>query len=124
MIKKITPFVLRRCKKDVLKELPPKIEEVIYVNMADDHRRLYNAYYLNALNQISSMDSKIEILSLLTRLRQICVEPRMFLEDYNGSSSKLEMAISIINEAISNGHKILLFSQFRKILFKTLYMPN
>ena len=112
LIKKITPFVLRRCKKDVLKELPPKIEEVIYVNMADDHRRLYNAYYLNALNQISSMDSKIEILSLLTRLRQICVEPRMFLEDYNGSSSKLEMAISIINEAISNGHKILLFSQF------------
>lgn len=112
LIKKITPFVLRRCKKDVLKELPPKIEEVIYVNMSDDHRKLYDAYYLNAINKIEGLDSKIEILSLLTRLRQICVEPRMFLENYEGNSSKLEMAINIINEAVFNGHKILLFSQF------------
>lgn len=112
---KISPFILKRNKKDVLTELPPK-EEVIYpLVMKDSQMTLYQAMKIKAQDMLESGD-KISILSMLTRLRQICLDPSMFIENYEDISEKLEVAISLIQDAIANNHKVLLFSSFTKCL--------
>ena len=68
---------------------------------------------------IKGKSSKIEILAQLTRLRQICVDPKLFVENYNEMSAKIELAVSLINDLINEGHKVLLFSQFTSV-FPTL----
>lgn len=120
---KTSPFILRRMKKDVLKELPDKIEEKKVSDMTEEQRLLYNSYLANARNELTSEiedhgfeKSKIKILTVLTRLRQICCHPSTFLEDYDGGSGKLMMLEDIINEALANKHRILLFSQFTSML--------
>ncbi|MFI3252177.1 MAG: DEAD/DEAH box helicase [bacterium] len=109
--KKVAPFILRRTKKDVLKDLPDKIEEVYYANLAPAQEKLYNAYLNKARNSLST-SNEIEILSVLTRLRQICVSPKMFLSNYEDEEVKIDLTIDLISKAINGGHKILLFSQF------------
>ena len=118
----ISPFILRRRKKDVLKELPDKIESNIYVDMTEEQKKLYLAELEQAKSKIEMtiaesgfMKSQILILSLLTRLRQICIDPRLYL-DTNIRSGKLDALIEILKESTQNGHKILLFSQFPSAL--------
>lgn len=113
---RIAPFILRRVKKDVLKDLPPKIEESLIVNMNDEQRALYDSYLKEARELSLKEDSKFILLSALVRLRQICVDPSMFLENYNGVSEKLENTVSLVKDAMENGHKILIFSVFTKSL--------
>lgn len=113
LVKKITPFVLRRTKKNVLKDLPEKFETISYATMTPEQRKVYEAYLLSIRTNIESK-SKFEVLSALTRLRQLCVHPGMFLENYHGGSAKIEVAMVLITQSIANGHKILLFSQFTK----------
>ena len=115
----VAPFVLRRIKKDVLKELPDKTEQIMYSKMDEEQQRLYNSYLALAKvkmrQEIESNGfekSKFKILSLITRLRQICCHPQLFLEDYSGESSKLNQCLEIIEGAIAAKHKILLFSGF------------
>ena len=117
--KLVAPFVLRRIKKDVLKELPDKTEQVMYSKMDEEQQKLYNSYM--ALAKIKMKQeieangfekSKFKILSLITRLRQICCHPQLFLENYTGESSKLNQCLDIIEGAIAAKHKILLFSGF------------
>ena len=115
LIKKITPFVLRRTKKNVLNDLPSKFETIQYAQMGEDQRKLYEAYLLKTKQDLTEGKSKIELLSALTRLRQICVHPAMFLDNYLGGSAKIELAIELINHSIQNDHKILLFSQFTSV---------
>ena len=115
LVKKITPFVLRRTKKNVLKELPDKIENIVYVSMDEEQRKVYEAYLLSTRDDLESGRSKFEMISRLTRLRQICVDPKMFLESYNGPSAKVDTAIDIILQLIDNDHKILLFSSFTSL---------
>ncbi len=117
--KLVTPFILRRIKKDVLKELPDKTEQVMYSIMDDEQKKLYNSYLALAKvkmkQEIESNGfekSKFKILSLITRLRQICCHPQLFLENYSGESSKLNQCLDIIEGAIAAKHKILLFSGF------------
>lgn len=119
----IQPFILRRMKKEVLKELPDKIETCLVSEMTDKQKKLYAAYYKNFKNELTILlqekgieQSHMEIFAALTRLRQICVHPGTFLEDYEGGSCKLEAAMDIISEAIAAGHSILLFSQFTRLL--------
>ena len=120
--KMIRPFVLRRLKKDVLKDLPDKLEESLYVKMESGQQKLYDAHVKRLkilLDQQSDEEfksSKIQILSELTKLRQLCCEPSLIYEDYHEGSAKTEMCIDLINNAISGGHKILLFSQFTSML--------
>lgn len=119
----IRPFILRRIKKDVLKELPDKIENKITVQLTNEQKKIYLAYLQKIKGEIEDeirnkgfAKSHIKILSGLTRLRQICCDPSMFIEDYKGASGKLLLLEELINEAIAGGHRILLFSQFTTML--------
>lgn len=119
--KLIAPFILRRLKKDVLKELPEKIETNHILEMTVEQKKLYVAYFKKIKNEFLvgtdiNTKSTVEILSALTRLRQICAHPGTFLEDYDGGSGKLDAAMEIISEAMDSGHSVLLFSQFTKML--------
>jgi SNF2 family DNA or RNA helicase len=119
----IKPFILRRLKKDVIKELPPKIEHKLVVDMTEQQKKLYAAYLEQAKNDIDEeikengfSKSKIKILSILTRLRQICCDPSVFIEDYAGDNGKMEALDEILEDSIGQGHRILLFSQFTSVL--------
>ncbi|MDD2446495.1 MAG: DEAD/DEAH box helicase [Tissierellia bacterium] len=119
----IRPFILRRLKKDVLKELPDKIEQKILVDMSDEQKKIYLAYLQAIKGQLTEEintkgynKSHIKILAGLTRLRQICCHPGIFLEDYKGESGKLESLEEIVEEAINGGHRVLIFSQFTTML--------
>ncbi len=119
----IKPFILRRMKKAVLKELPEKIESKMVNEMTAAQTRLYAAWLLKAKAEFEAEvsahgfeKSQIKILSLLTRLRQICCHPSLFIENYQGGSGKLEMVQELIREATDGGHRILLFSQFTGML--------
>lgn len=112
LIKKITPFVLRRTKEDVLKSLPGKVNKVFYAKMQGEQRKVYEAELLKTREALKSNQSKIEILASLTRLRQICVDPALYIANYNGESCKYELLRELIEEYVSDGHKILIFSQF------------
>lgn len=115
----IEPFVLRRVKKEVLTELPDKTVTVLYNEMGEEQKELYKSYLAIAKKEVKQEisengfeKSQIKILSLLMRLRQICCHPSLFLSNYKGESSKLGQCIEVLKDAISSGHKILLFSGY------------
>ncbi len=119
----IKPFILRRLKKEVLKELPDKIEQRILVDMTKEQKKLYLAYLqaikgelMDEIGIVGYNKSHIKILAGLTRLRQICCHPGIFVEDYKGDSGKLESLEEIIEEAKNGGHRVLVFSQFTSML--------
>ena len=119
----INPFILRRYKKDVIKELPSKIEKKLLVSMSDEQEKVYGIYadYAKKLIEKKVKDdelsnSKIEILSYITKLRQICLDPSVLINDYIGSSGKIDSLIELLNQGIEEGHKILVFSQFTSVL--------
>lgn len=115
LVKKITPFILRRTKKEVLKDLPDKIEMVRYTTMEDEQLKLYEAQLLKTRKMLEDKTSKIEILSALTRMRQICVHPKMFVDEFKGESAKINLLMEILDELIENDHKVLIFSQFTTV---------
>ncbi|WP_346817489.1 SNF2 helicase associated domain-containing protein [Bacillus paramobilis] len=121
--KRVKPFVLRRLKQDVLQELPDKIEHLQSSELLPDQKRLYAAYLaklreetLKHLDKDTLRKNKIRILAGLTRLRQICNHPALFVDDYKGSSAKFEQLLEILEECRSTGKRILIFSQFTKML--------
>ena len=120
--KLISPFIMRRLKTDVLKELPEKLETTLYAEMEREQKKLYISNLMKAKGELDELISEnnqvnqIKILSELTRLRQICCHPSLFLDSYNGGSGKLDLAIETINSATTAGHRILLFSQFTTML--------
>lgn len=115
----IEPFVLRRTKKQVLTELPDKSIAVLKNVMKEEQEKLYLSYLAQTKMEVEQIinkngfdKSKIQILAALTRLRQICCHPSLFIDGYNDGSSKLEQCIEIIQEATQSNHKILLFSGY------------
>lgn len=115
----IEPFILRRNKKEVLKELPEKTVTVLNNEMEEEQKNLYITYLARAKQEIAEEiklngyeKSHIQILAALTRLRQICCHPSLFINDYKFGSSKLEQCMEILKEASNSGHKILLFSGY------------
>ncbi|MDD7616606.1 MAG: DEAD/DEAH box helicase [bacterium] len=124
---KITPFILRRVKGDVLKDLPPKTETLQICGMKHEQRQIYDAYLLSAKKDFAiNPNNKLAALAALMRLRQICVDPSMFIENYEEVSEKMEFALQLVNDAIANGHKILVFSSFTKSLehFREILTDN
>lgn len=118
LVMKITPFILRRTKQDVLKDLPEKIETFRIVQMNDIQKKYYDAQLLKTkllleAQELEKKKNNIEVLASLTRLRQICVDPSMFIEGYSDMSCKDEAVCEIIDEYIAE-HKIIIFSQFTK----------
>ena len=118
----ISPFILRRKKEEVLKDLPPKLQEDRYVNLEDRQRLLYDAQVSRMLDEIHGKNdyefnrSKIQILSELIRARQLCCDPSLVFTDYDGSSAKREATIDLIRSSMESGHKALVFSQFTSML--------
>ena len=115
----IEPFILRRTKKEVLTELPEKTITVLNNQMKEEQEKIYLSYLAQAKQDIADTielrgfeKSHIQVLAALTRLRQICCHPSLFIKDYQEGSSKLEQCIEIIKDATEAGHKILLFSGY------------
>lgn len=113
------PFILRRLKEDVLKELPDKIESTHVSELTKDQKELYVGY-LRQLQQDASdsmkeggfQQNRMKILAGLTRLRQLCCHPSLFIENYQGESGKLEQLLETVRNSIENGKRMLIFSQF------------
>lgn len=117
---KISPFILRRMKGDVLSELPEKIEMTVFADMEEEQEKLYLAYQQTAKDKALSIlaegTPRMEILTLLMRLRQISCHPSLFDGNYKGDSGKLQVLTDIVTTAVSSEHRILIFSQFTSML--------
>ncbi len=120
--KMIRPFVLRRLKKEVLNDLPDKLEENMYAHMEGEQQKIYDAnvkrlqLLLDSQSDEEFKTGKLQILSELTKLRQLCCAPELVYDDYKGNSAKTDMCINLIQNAVEGGHKILVFSQFTSML--------
>ncbi|WP_096272952.1 DEAD/DEAH box helicase [Paucisalibacillus globulus] len=113
------PFILRRLKKDVLKELPDKIESVSVSELTNEQKELYVGYLrqvqqeaAQSIQESGFQQNRMKILAGLTRLRQICCHPSLFIENYEGKSGKLDLLMETVETAIANGKRMLIFSQF------------
>lgn len=113
----IAPFVLRRLKSDVLDELPEKNEQVLYVDLSEQERALYEALRRKALVEMNGETDRFHVLAHLTRMRRMCCHPRLGSPDCElNSSSKMEALRELLSELRSGGHKALIFSQFTDVL--------
>ncbi|GAA0107972.1 MULTISPECIES: DEAD/DEAH box helicase [Clostridium] len=118
----ISPFILRRLKEDVLDELPDKIEKEYLIPMTFSQKQIYNSYMKEVKKKIKEnkkiKDNKIVILSYLTKLRQLCLDPSLLIDDFKEESAKIKAVKEIIKETIDSNKKIIIFSQFTSVLKK------
>ena len=106
-------------KKDVIKELPDKIEKNYYVELTKEQKKLYASYVEQVKETKDSKEfdhNKITIFSYLTKLRQLCLDPSVIYDNYKGKNAKSEELVSLLHEYINDNHKILVFSQFTSVL--------
>ncbi len=136
--KQVDPFILKRNKRSVLKELPEKQEIPMYTELTEDQANIYASYVKTYQEQIEDEEfsgNKIQILSMLTRLRQLAIHPKMFIKDYDGESAKMDVIKELVAELSENNQKVLIFSQFtsmlvliqkelRKMKIKNLYLDG
>lgn len=119
---RIKPFILRRMKKQVLKEIPDKTESMRMAQMTKKQEKIYLSYLtriqteINDHKGIQSGAERIQILSALTRLRQICCHPGTFVENYHGGSGKLELLLEQLPDLLEADHAVIIFSQFTSML--------
>ena len=123
IVRRIQPFLLRRTKADVLTELPKKTMIQESVELLPEQKKLYGAYLaklrhdtLKHLDKDTLRKNRIKILAGITRLRQICCHPALFVDGYQGSAAKFEQLLQILEESRLSGRRVLIFSQFTKML--------
>ena len=109
---KIHPFILRRLKKDVAKDLPDKIVRIAYCPMSEEQQRLTNEVRMKA----KAAKTKFEMLAVLMRMRQIANHPGLVEKGSSAESGKVEAFFDILDEAMDGGHRVLVFSQFVSML--------
>ena len=116
---RIKPFLMRRLKAEVLKDLPEKREQSLYAAMTPEQERVYSqlletlrSHVGEALSSGSLPRARMQVLSILLKLRQVCCHPKLFLSDYEGTSGKLELLIQTVKQAIGDKRRMLIFSQF------------
>ena len=115
--RRIRPFLLRRLKGDVLRELPEKNEIQLMADMTEEQRRVYQASLLRLRPQLDTLGkNRIEVLAAITELRQICGHPSLVLPSYAASSGKLDLLLDILPGSLEAGHRALIFSQFTRML--------
>lgn len=118
----VGPFILRRLKREVLLDLPDKLETPIFARMEDEQSKLYHAHEqalrlsLEKQSDAGWNKKKMQILTELMRLRQLCCDPRLVYDDYRGGSCKIDMIWDLISTSIDAGAKLLVFSQFTSFL--------
>lgn len=120
-VKKLTePFILRRLKDDILSDLPSLNEKNVMIDLNDEQKKIYmqviNSLRVSLEEDNSEPQQRMQILAALTRLRQICDDPRLILEDYNGGSAKLDELLRLVIETTSANKQMLIFSQFASML--------
>lgn len=117
---KIKPFILRRMKSEVLSELPEKMEYTVYADLTSEQRKMYMSYLTLAKNRTVTLlnegNNRMQILTLLMRLRQICCHPALFDDSYTCESGKLQLLTELVENAIDSGHRLLIFSQYTSML--------
>ena len=120
---KIRPFLMRRLKDDVLPDLPDKMESVRMAQMTAEQEKVYRAARIRAYERMNRIlqnqglgRGRMDVLSVITELRQICCHPALILDDYQDSSGKLDLLMDILPEALEQGRRVLLFSQFTSML--------
>lgn len=116
----IRPFILRRKKKEVSKELPDKIEQIEYLDMSETEKAMYQSLVEDTKEEIDNViasegfsKARFKIVTLLTRLRQLCISPALLDKDYTDDSIKIKRLLEIVKELIKDNHKILIFSSFK-----------
>lgn len=123
--KKVSPFILRRMKKDVLSDLPPISEIVYHCHLSEVQNELYRSYAASAREELDRLVKKegfdkvqIHVLATLTRLKQICCHPAIFAKDRveMGDSAKYDMLLELLQTLIAGGHKTVIFSQYTRML--------
>ena len=123
--KKVAPFVMRRMKVDVLKDLPPVDEIVYHTQLSDAQNELYRSYAESALGELTKLVERdgfdkcqIHVLATLTRLKQICCHPAIFAKEAaeSGDSAKYEMLLDLLDTLNEGNHKTVIFSQYTKML--------
>lgn len=123
--RKVSPFILRRMKKDVVADLPPVSEIVYHCHLSDVQRELYHSYAQSAREELSQLVKKegfdkvqIHVLATLTRLKQICCHPAIFAKEKaeGGDSSKYDMLLELLQTLIESKHKTVIFSQYTRML--------
>ena len=112
------PFILRRMKAEVLKELPPKTENIYRIELEEEQHKLYLAAVLDAREKLKAAkpEDKMAVFAVLMRLREICCDPHLIADNWEGGSAKLDACTELVTSAVEGGHRILLFSQFTSML--------
>ena len=114
----ITPFILRRVKEDVLDELPEKIEKKYLVDMTTKQKSIYKSYVKEIKEKLKSSKGNTNMLTFITKLREVCLDPSLIMDDYNGGSGKINALMELLDNYIAGNKKILVFSQFTSALKK------
>ncbi|MBR5565029.1 MAG: SNF2 helicase associated domain-containing protein [Roseburia sp.] len=120
--KMVSPFIMRRLKQDVLKDLPDKLEEIQYARFEAKQQQIYDGQVVHMKEMLAKQSkeefaqNKLQVLAELTKLRQICCDPTLLFENYSGESAKRQACIDLMKSAIEGEHRILLFSQFTSML--------
>ena len=119
----ISYFILRRKKKDVVKDLPDKLENNIYIDLGKTQKKVYVAEVQKTREELDELiqtegwtKARFKILQLLTKLRQICIDPSIIFDNYKGESAKIDELLKIVEETKANGHKMLIFTTYKKAL--------
>lgn len=118
----VAPFILRRNKQDVLRDLPGKNESVVVASMSGEQDKLYRARASKLVLSLQKQrpeefaGSRIQVLAELTKLRQVCCDPHLLYQNYRGGSAKLDACMELVRQAVEGDHKVLLFSQFTSML--------
>ena len=121
--RRIRPFLLRRVKEDVLAELPERLEKTLYAEMTEAQKRVYDAVVWQCRSRVERAvqehgfdRAQMEILSAMTQLREICCHPALCMDGYIEGSGKEELFIDVVLPALAAGHRVLVFSQFTRML--------
>jgi SNF2 family DNA or RNA helicase len=121
LLRRVKPWMLRRTKSEILKELPPKIEQVVQVELTPDQKAAYTQLQIAARAEVdaaraSGGTARMKVLTALLRLRQACCDLRLLNGESKAPSAKLEALLELLGEAVDGGHRTLVFSQFTSML--------
>jgi SNF2 family DNA or RNA helicase len=121
LLRRVRPWMLRRTKSEILKELPPKIEQVVQVELNAEQKAAYTQLQIAARAEVDAMResggaSRMKVLTALLRLRQACCDLRLLNRETNAPSAKIEALLELLGEAVDGGHRTLVFSQFTTML--------
>lgn len=115
------PFILRRTKQEVLQDLPEKTEKILSFTFSEQEQKLYTAKLAEGNREVMKIlgmkqPDKLQILRILNELRQLCCDPRLIYENYQGISSKIQGCLEVVASILNRGEKVLIFSSYTSVL--------